>query len=70
MFRTAYELALNPTMALKHFKVLVKCQRDNGVILIDGKDNTKACKEYIHVLAEVIREKCAAILASKNLCHF
>ena len=66
MMRTAYELALNPTMPLKHFKLLIKCQRENGVVLIEGKDNNKAAKEYVHVLSEIVREKCAAVIASKH----
>ena len=35
--RTAYELAMNPTMPIRQFKTLVKVQRQNGVRLIDGK---------------------------------
>lgn len=66
MIKTAYELAMNPTMPLKHFKVLVKCQRQNGVVLIDGRDNNKAAREYIHCIADSIREKCAAVIASKH----
>ena len=31
LLNRAYELALNPSMPLSHFKVLVKCQRQNGV---------------------------------------
>ena len=37
MIRTAYELALSPTMPLKQFKLLIKCQRENGVVLIEGR---------------------------------
>ncbi len=66
MIKTAYELAMNPTMPLKHFKVLVKCQRQNGVVLIDGRDNNKAAREYIHCIADSVREKCAAVIASKH----
>ena len=57
---------MNPSMPLKHFKVLVKCQRQNGVVLIDGRDNHKAAREYIHCIADAIREKCAAVIASKH----
>ena len=66
MIKTAYELAMNPTMPLKHFKVLVKCQRQNGVILIDGRDNNKAAREYIHCIADSIHEKCAAVIPSTH----
>lgn len=66
MIKTAYELAMNSTMPLKHFKVLVKCQRQNGVVLIDDRDNKKAAREYIHCIANAIREKCAAVIARKH----
>jgi hypothetical protein len=66
MIKTAYELAMNPTMPLKHFKVLVKCQHQNGVALIDGRDNNKAAREYIHCIADSVHEKCAAVIASKH----
>ena len=66
MFKTAYQLAVNPTMPLKHFKVLVKCQRENGVVLVQGRDDNKAAREYIHYIATAVREKCAAIIASQN----
>ncbi len=66
MIKTAYELAMNPTMPLKHFKVLVKCQRENGVVLIDGRDNNKAARECIHCIADSVHEKCAAVIASKH----
>ena len=66
MMWTAYEMALEPTMPLKHFKVLVKCQRRNGVFLISGKDDGKAAKEYIHSIANAIREKVAAIITNNN----
>lgn len=34
--RTAYELAMNPTLSLNQFTTLVKVQRQNGVRLIQG----------------------------------
>ena len=37
MIRTAYSLAMEPTLPSRQFKTLVKVQRDNGVRLIDGK---------------------------------
>ena len=42
LMRTAYEMALTPSMPHKHFEVLVKCQRENGVRLVDGRHNNKA----------------------------
>jgi len=40
--RTAYELAHNPFMPHSHFEILVKCQRQNGVRLVEGRHNNKA----------------------------
>jgi hypothetical protein len=57
MFITAYELALQPSMPLTHFKTLVKVQRKNGTKLIEGKDNHRAAAEYIQYLANTIRKK-------------
>ena len=37
MIRTAYELAINPTLPLMQYKTLVKVQRVNGVRLIEGR---------------------------------
>ena len=42
LMRTAYEMALNPSMAHRHFEVLVKCQRINGVRLVQGRSGNKA----------------------------
>ena len=36
LVRTAYELALNPTLPMRQFKTLVKVQRQNGVRLVEG----------------------------------
>lgn len=66
MLNTAYELALCPSMPLTHFKVLIKCMRENGVRLIQGKDDHRACKEYIHFIAEAIKERVAVILGSTS----
>lgn len=66
LIRTAYELALHPTTPLSNFKILVKCQRMNGVRLIDGKDDGKSVGEYIDCIAKAVEEKVAAVLVSKN----
>ena len=50
LLRTAYELALAPNMSLKHFEVLVKCQKQNGLKPIHGKQDERAVKEYIYHL--------------------
>lgn len=66
MIKTAYELALHPTMPLTHFKTLVKCQRMNGVRLIDGRDDVKACAQFIDCISKAVSEKVAVILMSKH----
>ena len=38
MFRTAFELAMNPTASLKQFKTLIKVQRQNRVVLVEGNN--------------------------------
>ena len=37
LFRTAYTLAIEPTLSLSQFKTLVKVQRENGIRLIQGQ---------------------------------
>ena len=67
LIRTAYELALNPTLAMKQFKTLVKVQWQNGVWLIEGHNDGKAGREFISFyIADDVNEKCAAILASSH----
>ena len=66
LFRTAYELAMNPTISLAQFHTLVKVQRKNGVRLIEGHDDGKAAREFIHYIADTISEKTAAILGNSN----
>ena len=36
MMKTAWEMALTPSMPHKHFSVLVKCQRINGMVPLNG----------------------------------
>ncbi|XP_065662451.1 zinc finger protein 862-like [Hydra vulgaris] len=66
MIRTAYEMALNPSMPHSHFKTLIKCQRLNGVLLLEGEDNNKAAREYISCIASAIKEKVAKIVNETN----
>ena len=66
MIRTAYELALNPQYPLSSFKLLIKCQRMNGVRLIDGQDDCKAAGEFFEAITKAVVEKVAAVIASKN----
>ena len=67
LLKTAYELALTPSMPLKHLEVLVKCQKQNGVKLIQGKQDGRTAKEFVYCISEAIVEKVAVILASSNL---
>ena len=51
LMRTSYELALNNTMPLSHFKTLVKVQRINGIhlftVYILNMDNCKLCSQPV-----------------------
>ena len=66
LFRTAYELAINPTLPLSQFKTLVKIQRKNGSRLIEGHDSGKAAREFIHYISDAVTEKVAGIIASSD----
>ena len=63
MFRTAYELALTPSMPLKHFDVLIKCQRQNGVRMVKDKQDGKAARKFIKYIAFAVTEKVSTTLA-------
>ena len=66
MFNTAYELAMRPTMPFRHFSTLIKCQRLNGVRLVEGKDDHRAAAEFIKYLADEVRIKIQGLLNSVN----
>ncbi|XP_065654267.1 uncharacterized protein LOC136080862 [Hydra vulgaris] len=53
-------------MPHSHFKTLIKYQRLNGVLLLEGKDNNKAALEYISCIASAIKEKVAKIVNETN----
>ena len=53
-------------MPLSHFSVLVKCQWQNGVSLMHGKQDGKAAREFISCIAESIAEKVAVVLAESD----
>ena len=53
---------MTPSMPYEHFKVLVKCQRKNGVHLIQRCDNGRTAREFVSAIAHTVREKVAAIL--------
>ena len=42
MMRTTWNMANTPSMPHSHFSVLVKCHSENGVCLVEGRDNKKA----------------------------
>ena len=42
MIRTTWNMANTPSMPHPHFSVFVKCQCENGVCLVEGRDNNKA----------------------------
>lgn len=63
LLRTAYFMA-EAGRPLTEFKTLVKCQKVNGVRLIDGCDSSHNAREFVSELADAIREKVASILCS------
>ena len=64
-FEAAYNLA-EGILPFNKFKVLVKCLWDNNIKLISGRDDHRACEEYVSYLAESIRDKLAVILSSSK----
>ena len=53
-------------MPLKHFEVLVKCQKQNGIKVIQGKQDERAAKEFIHCISAAMQEKVAVVLAGSD----
>ncbi len=56
MVRKVYELALNPTMLLKQFNILVKCERQNGVVLIECRDDQRQLGNTFTILVQQFRK--------------
>lgn len=50
MIKTAYEMALKPSMPHSHFEVLIKCQRLNGVQLVEGKGHNRAGNSFFKLI--------------------
>lgn len=46
--KMVYELALIPSIPLKHYQVHVKCERANGVRLVQGKEDSNSAHEFIY----------------------
>jgi hypothetical protein len=55
--KCTYEMAMEPTMAHCHFGVLVKCVKANSVRLIERKEDGRSGREFVHCIAEAVREK-------------
>ena len=66
LMKCAYEMALQPTMPHKHVSVLVKCLKENNVRLIERKEDGRTGREFVHCIAEAVKEKCAVILGSTH----
>lgn len=66
LLKAAYQMALQPTMPFKHFKVLVSTLRENGVRVIKNMDNHKAGRSLVQAIGKAVREKIAGILISKD----
>ena len=65
LIEAAYSLA-EGILPFNKFEVLVKCLRDNNVKLISGRDDNRACEEYVSYLAKSIRDKLTMILSSSK----
>ena len=62
---TAY-VAATDGLSLSKFKTVVKIQKANGIRLMNGCDSSNAAGEFIHVIADAIRDKLAFIMCSVN----
>lgn len=60
---TAYVLAVDG-LPLSSFKTLVRVQKQNGVKLIKVTESSHTARELVHEIADVVREKMAAIVLS------
>ncbi|XP_033632523.1 zinc finger protein 862-like [Asterias rubens] len=63
LLRSAYIMAVDG-LPLSTFKTLVRVQKANGVKLIQGTESSNRAKEFVHVIADVIRSKLTSILCS------
>ena len=50
-------MALNPTMPLFHFQVMVAAQRENGVRFIEGCDDGRPAKQFINAISTDVKDK-------------
>ena len=65
LVKCAYEMAMEPTVPHRHFKVLVKCVKASGVRLVERSENGRTGREFVHCIAEAVKEKWV-ILGSSN----
>ena len=49
MIRTAYNMTMEPSLPSRQFKTLIKCQRENGIRLIDGRLKIFHCSDFLSV---------------------
>lgn len=63
LIKTAYLIAVGG-IPLVHFETVVICQKANGVKLIHGCTSGKQAREFVHEIADAIREKLALIMCT------
>ena len=66
LMKTVYAMPVVPSMPHKHFSVLFKCQRDDGVRLIKAKETSDAAREFMDCIAEAVVETCALIVSKSR----
>ena len=57
-------MAIEPTMPFTHFKVLVRCLRENGVRLINNMDNPKAGRALVAAIGSAVKNRISSILVA------
>ena len=63
LIKTAYLMAVDG-QPLTSFKTLINVQKANGVKLIKEYDNSNRAHEFVHLIAESIRDRLADIIAA------
>jgi uncharacterized protein with FMN-binding domain len=56
LMKCAYEMAMEPTMPHRHFGVLIKCVKANGVRLIERKEDGRTGREFVHCIAKAVEK--------------
>ncbi|XP_065667917.1 uncharacterized protein LOC136088170 [Hydra vulgaris] len=67
LINTAYKLAVNPTISLNCFSVLVEIQKENSIPIVSGTSDGRAAKKFIRSIYSAVLEKSNLIL---NQSHF